>query len=246
MKLVFIDNQRPVTDSLIIAESFGKRHDHVLRDIREMECSKEFAISNFGETPYTHEQNGQTYTKYLITEKGFTLLVMGYTGKRAMKFKENYINEFDRMKDELNKMIYVLPQTLPEALRAYALEVEKVETLQLENQELKQKTSYVDQILKSKGTMTITQIAKDYGMSGPQLNKLLHEESVQYKQNKQWLLYQKHQDQGYTKSETIDIRRSNGDPDVTLNTRWTQKGRLFIHELLTKRNIVPYTERQSA
>jgi phage antirepressor YoqD-like protein len=98
-------------------------------------------------------------------------------------------------------------------------------------------------ILKSKGTLTITQIAKDYGMSGPQLNKILHDEKVQYKQNKQWLLYQKHQDKGYTKSETIDITRSNGDPDVTLNTRWTQKGRLFIHELLAKREIVPYMDR---
>lgn len=138
-----------------------------------------------------------------------------------------------------------IPKTLPEALRAYATEVEKVQVLQLENVELKKKTTYLDQILKSKGTVTITQIAKDYGMSGPQLNKILHEEKIQYKQNKQWLMYQKYQDKGYTKSETIDITRSNGDPDVTLSTRWTQTGRLFIHELLSKRGIVPYLDREA-
>lgn len=137
-----------------------------------------------------------------------------------------------------------IPKTLPEALRAYASEVEKNQQLLLENEELKVKTKYVDQILKSKWTVTITQIAKDYGMSGPQLNKILHEEGIQYKQNKQWLLYKKYQDRGYTKSETIDITRSNGDPDVTMNTRWTQKGRLFIHELLAKRGIVPYMDRK--
>ncbi|WP_342576550.1 phage antirepressor KilAC domain-containing protein [Paenibacillus sp. FSL M8-0142] len=112
--------------------------------------------------------------------------------------------------------------------------------------EYEPKISYLDQILKSKGTVTITQIAKDYGMSGNALNKILHEERVQYKQNKQWLLYREYHDKGYTKSETIDITRSNGDPDVTMNTRWTQKGRLFIHELLKKRGVIPLMDRKSS
>lgn len=109
--------------------------------------------------------------------------------------------------------------------------------------EYEPKISYLDQILKSKGTVTITQIAKDYGMSGNALNKILHEERVQYKQNKQWLLYREYHDKGYTKSETIDITRSNGEPDVTMNTRWTQKGRLFIHELLKKRGVIALMDR---
>lgn len=172
----------------------------------------------------------------------------------AMKAK-NEVAEFFQSKvaDEILPTIrktgsysITIPKSLPEALRAYANEVEKVQVLQLENDELKKKTTYVDQILKSKGTVTITQIAKDYGMSGPQLNNILHDEKIQYKQNKQWLLYQKYQDKGYTKSETIDITRSNGDPDVTLSTRWTQTGRLFIHELLSKRGIVPYMDRSGA
>ncbi|ALH46412.1 phage antirepressor [Paenibacillus larvae] len=110
--------------------------------------------------------------------------------------------------------------------------------------EYEPKITYLDRILQSKGTVTITQIAKDYEMSGQALNQILHEERVQYKQNGQWLLYRKHHDKGYTKSETIDIRRRNGDLYVTMNTRWTQKGRLFIHEILKRRGIVPVMDRE--
>ncbi|GIQ61524.1 hypothetical protein PACILC2_00920 [Paenibacillus cisolokensis] len=145
----------------------------------------------------------------------------------------------------------MIPRTLPEALRLAADLAEKNEALRLENaqkeiiiSQLQPKARYVDQILKSKATVTITQIAKDYGLTGTELNKILHEEGVQYKVNKQWVLYKKHADSGYTKSETIDIVRSNGEPDVTMVTKWTQKGRLFIHEILAKRNIVPYMDRK--
>lgn len=179
-----------------------------------------------------------------IPENIFYLLSMKASNQTAISFQMKVANE---ILPSIRKTgsYSVVPQTFPEALRLAADYAEKNTALLLENEELKTKTKYVDQILKSKGTVTITQIAKDYGMTGPQLNKILHEEGVQYKQNKQWLLYRKHQDKGYTKSETIDITRSNGDPDVTMNTRWTQKGRLFVHELLTKRGIVPYMDRNT-
>lgn len=178
-----------------------------------------------------------------IPENIFYRLAMKARNEAAETFQEKVADEILPTIRKTGTYSVNIPQSLPEALRAYANEVEKNEILMLENQELKIKTRYVDTILKSKGTVTITQIAKDYGMSGPQLNKILHEEKVQYKQNGQWLLYQKHQDKGYTKSETIDITRSNGDPDVAMNTRWTQKGRLFIHEILTKRNIIASMDR---
>jgi len=103
MQLVFIENNRPVTDSLTIAEQFAKRHDRVMQDIRELGCSDQFRLHHFVETPYVHPQNGQTYQKYIMTEQGFTMLAMGYTGKKAMNFKEQYINEFDRMRLQIEK-----------------------------------------------------------------------------------------------------------------------------------------------
>lgn len=109
--------------------------------------------------------------------------------------------------------------------------------------ELKPKADYVDTILKNKGLVTITQIAKDYGMSGQQMNGLLHVHKIQYKQSGQWLLYREYHDKGYTHSETVDIARSDGRPDIKMTTKWTQKGRLFLYELLKADNILPVIER---
>lgn len=101
-QLVFIHNNRPVTDSQMVSEVFSKRHDRVLQDIRELGCSDEFRLHHFVESQYDNLQ-GRKMPKVIMTEQGFTLLVMGYTGKRAMEFKEQYISEFHRMRDEINQ-----------------------------------------------------------------------------------------------------------------------------------------------
>ena len=89
-----------VVTSLDIAETFCKEHKHILRDIRELECSEEFRQSNFGLTSYSDVQN-KKQPMYYITRDGFTLLVMGYTGEKAMKFKEAYIKQFNAMEKAL-------------------------------------------------------------------------------------------------------------------------------------------------
>lgn len=89
--------------------------------------------------------------------------------------------------------------------------------------ELKPKADYYDEILKNPGLVTITQIAKDYGMSGKKMNDILHSLGIQYKKSGQWLLYDRYSKNGYTHSETVDITRSDGRPDVKMNTKWTQK-----------------------
>ena len=104
----------------------------------------------------------------------------------------------------------------------------------------------MDRILKNKGLVTITQIAKDYGMSGQAMNKLLHELRVQYKQSDQWLLYREHHGKGYTHSETIDIIRSDGSLDIKMNTKWTQRGRIFLYNLLKENNVLPVIEQEVA
>lgn len=139
----------------------------------------------------------------------------------------------------------------PESVMARALQMadSTINQLQLQNNqqkqiigELKPKADYVDKILHNKGLVTITQIAKDYGFTGNALNKILHQLVVQYKQSGQWLLYKQHQSCGYTHSQTIDITRSDGTPDVKMNTKWTQKGRLFLYNLLKDNEIYPLIE----
>nr|DAW26386.1 MAG TPA: repressor domain protein [Caudoviricetes sp.] len=94
--------------------------------------------------------------------------------------------------------------------------------------ELKPKADYVDKILKSNSLVTITQIAKDYGMSGQGMNKVLHDLHIIYSCNKQWLLYSQHQAKGYTFSETVDIPREDGTTKVVMNTKWTQKRQVVL------------------
>lgn len=109
--------------------------------------------------------------------------------------------------------------------------------------ELKPKADYTDLILKSKSLVTITQIAKDYGMSGQAMNKILHNLGIIYNQSGQWLLYSKHQAKGYTHSETVNIVHGDGREDVKMNTKWTQKGRLFLYNTLKKEDIIPVIEK---
>nr|DAL74182.1 MAG TPA: antirepressor protein [Caudoviricetes sp.] len=143
----------------------------------------------------------------------------------------------------------------PEAIFARALKMAERKigslTFQVAQQsqligELKPKANYVDIILDNKGLVTITQIAKDYGMSGQEMNRLLHQHKVQYYQSGQWLLYSEHHDKGFTHSNTIQITRKDGTPDVKMQTKWTQKGRLFIYELLKKHGVLPLIEVEKA
>lgn len=99
-------------------------------------------------------------------------------------------------------------------------------------EEFKPVKEYLDVILASDDTLCITQIAADYGLSGVELNKILNKEGVIRKINGQWLLYKEHMNKGYTQSHTYNISTIIGER-IAITTRWTQKGRLKIHEILT-------------
>ncbi|MCM6827580.1 phage antirepressor [Leuconostoc mesenteroides] len=110
--------------------------------------------------------------------------------------------------------------------------------------ELKPKADYADVILNNKALVTITFIAKDYGMSGVKMNELLHELGVQYKQGTTWLLYAKHQRKGWTQSETHEVIKKDGTTKLVPNTKWTQKGRLGLYELLKANGYLPLIEQE--
>ena len=114
-------------------------------------------------------------------------------------------------------------------------------------EELTPKANYLEQFLQSPSLVLTTQIAKDYGMSAIQFNRLLHDMKIQYKVNDQWILYANYQGRGYVHSRTITIPRGDGTCLVRMQTEWTQKGRLFLYEeLKEKRGILPLIERGSS
>ena len=143
----------------------------------------------------------------------------------------------------------------PEKIMARALQIAEKELskLRLENKvqeqqiaELKPKASYYDLVLQCKDLLSMTEIAKDYGMSAKGMNKLLHDLGVQYKQSGIWFLYSKYQSNGYTQTKTQNYSKPDGSQGVTTHTYWTQKGRLFLYELLKANEILPMIEIEAA
>lgn len=232
-----------VVSSRVIAQELEKRHAHVIRDLEKILLSP-----NVGSVIIPSEykdSTGRKLKEYLLTKDGFTLYMFNIQGHND--FKMAYINKFNEMENALQNR---LPGTYKEALIELLETVERNERLELENNMQKQKiaeyepkASYLDTILNNKSLVTVGQIAKDYGMSAQALNKLLHKLKVQYKQSGQWLLYSNLHDKGYTHSSTTEIEHKDGSTSVRMNTKWTQKGRLFIYDLLKDNNILPTIER---
>lgn len=107
------------------------------------------------------------------------------------------------------------------------------------------KVSYYDAVLNSKSLVSITEIAKDYGMSGKAMNKLLHDKKIQYKVNDTWVLYEKYHDKGYTGTKTAVFGSSEGSSYSRESTYWTQKGRLFIYDVMKKDGKIPVMEQEN-
>ena len=111
--------------------------------------------------------------------------------------------------------------------------------------ELQPKASYYDVVLNCKDLLSITCIAKDYGKSGVWLNRYLNQNGVQYKQGQNWLLYQKYAEKGYTSTKTQTFPGADGQQHTKVHTYWTQKGRLFIYDLLKTNGLLPLIEQDA-
>lgn len=230
-QLVLLRDGQAITNSIIVHETFGKRHDHVLRDIEKFEKD----VPNFGEMfkpSFEYDAYGRKRKIYEMNRDGWVLLVMGFTGEKAMKFKLRYIKEFNEMEAELNKPkegMLVLPQDYKSALVALVEQVERTEQLAATVEEQKPKVEYHDTVLKKKGFITATDVAKDLGMSAAALNGLLHEYGVQFKKSGCWYLYAKY-----------DHLITEGIADYHINEwgqtlKWSEEGRKWIIDLISRK-----------
>lgn len=194
--------------------------------------------------------SGQNREVITINESGMYSLVLSSKLPNAKKFKRWVTNEVlpsirkhgAYMTDEKIEEALLNPDTIINL--ATQLKNEREGRLIAEQQvkEFQPKVSYYDKVLSNDALMTISLIAKDYGMSGAGMNKLLHKLGVQYRQGGTWLLYAKYQRTGWTHSETKMVQRKDGTEKAVLNTKWTQKGRLGLYELLKDNGYLPLIE----
>lgn len=177
----------------------------------------------------------------LLTESGYLMLVKSFTDDLSWEVQRQLVNGYFKAKQMTQRQTihsYMIEDPIQRAEKWIA---EQKERLMLEQQvsEYQPKVTYYDKILQSTDCLTVTQIAKDYGLTAQGLNKILHNEGVQYKLSGQWLLYKDHANKGYTKSETTYFDKKDGSTGTSLLTKWTQKGRLFVHDILTDKGYDP-------
>lgn len=197
---------------------------------------------------------GQMRSQTVITESGVYSLIFGSKLESAKRFKRWVTHEV--LPTIRKHGAYLTDQKIEEVLTdpdtiiklATQLKQERTGRLIAEQQvkEFQPKVSYYDRVLANPSLVTISIIAKDYGMSARQMNALLHDLGVQYKQGSTWLLYARYQQNGWTQSQTTMVKRNDGNEKAVLNTKWTQKGRLGLYELLKRNNVYPMIEKLTA
>lgn len=198
---------------------------------------------------------GREQTPVLINESGLYSLILSSKLPSAKRFKRWVTSEvlpairrhgvfaLDDIVNNTDALIEALQAFKAERLRRMALEQEAaVQKQQLA--EMRPKASYYDVVLNSPSLLAVSEFAKDYGWSAKRMNQYLHEKGVQYKQGgKIWLLYQKYAGCGYTSTKTHAYPAHDGTTHTKVHTYWTQKGRLFIYDLLKADGILPLIER---
>lgn len=246
--------------SLQIAEITGKRHADVMKSIRKMEPAWEkVAEGKFSLGSYKDENN-QDRPCYSLNKEECLYIATKFNDEARAKL----IKRWKELEEQHQKPS--VPQNYLEALKHLVKSEEEKQQLALENKqqqatiltisktnvelgnkitEMLPKVSYYDKILQSNATMTVTQIAQDYGMSAMKLNKELESMKIQHKVRGQWILYGKFLTGGYVHSRAVDILRSDGRHDVKYNTEWTTKGRIFLYESLKAKGILPLIEQEN-
>lgn len=254
-----VDDDSERMTSLQIAEVTGKPHNDVMKAVRRMESAWiKINGGNFSLVNY-QDKKGEIRPCYSLTKDECLYIATKFNDEARAKLIKRWMELEEQHRQP------VVPQNYLEALKSLVKSEEEKQQLALENKaqqetirnmeqeklelgnkitEMLPKVSYYDQILQSNSTMTVTQIAQDYGMSAMKLNKVLEEMKIQHKLRGQWILYGQFLQGGYVHSRAVDIVRSNGTHDVKYNTEWTTKGRIFLYQSLKSKGLLPLIERK--
>lgn len=224
------------TNSRVIAEKFEKRHDNVQRDIRSLiAANPEWGSLNFEETPYVDAQNGQTYQMYEMTRDGYSMLVMGFTGKKAMDWKIKFLAAFNAMEASLKAPVIDLndPSQLVPLLSSYAQRTQVAEAKVLE---LSPKAAAFDQLDALEGALSVRPAAKVLGVPEHKLKTWLQVNRWAFRQNGAGPLqaYVEKRNCGYLDHKLGEYAGRDGDKRVSITLMITPKGMKRLAQIFAK------------
>lgn len=239
------------TDARIITNNFNRNKKRYTegKHYFALEGEEKKAFLNLTQIDLGSAKNAKTL--YLWTEKGALLHAKSLNTDQAWQAYEVLVDTYFSVREQAAMDSYMIADPVKRAERWIEEQREKQQletTVAVQEQqiaELQPKASYYDVVLNCKDLLSITSIAKDYGKSGVWLNRYLHQNGVQYKQGQNWLLYQKYAEKGYTSTKTQTFNGVDGQQHTKVHTYWTQKGRLFIYDLLKANGLLPLIEQDA-
>jgi anti-repressor protein len=230
MELVKIENDRMITISKMIAETFEKRHDHVLRDIENLKKD----LPNFGEMFFETEapdSYGRLQKAYLITKEGFQLLAMGFNGSEAMEWKLKYIEAFKQMEAFWNSPEQIMSRALRIADKTIASLEQKLQQKDFQIEAQKPKVLFADAVETSKTSILVGELAKIICQNGYQIGQKrlfqwLRENGYLMKATN--LPTQRYIEQGLFEIKESTIQTPDGAVRITKTTKVTGKGQIYF------------------
>lgn len=261
LQVVETNNQRVLTTAQI-AEQYGTTADRISKNfsankVRYTEGKHYYCLTGDDLKAFKDDFLNSELVKpnasslYLWTEKGALLHAKSLNTDQAWQAYEVLVDTYFSVREQAAMDSYMIADPVKRAERWIEEQREKQQletTVAVQEQqiaELQPKASYYDVVLNCKDLLSITSIAKDYGKSGVWLNRYLHQNGVQYKQGQNWLLYQKYAEKGYTSTKTQTFPGADGQQHTKVHTYWTQKGRLFIYDLLKTNGLLPLIEQDA-
>lgn len=237
------EGNQALTNSLLVAEKFGKEHRRVMQDIRELGCSEEFRLHNFVQSSYINSQNKEM-PMIIMTKDGFTLLAMGYTGDMAMKFKEEYIAAFNSMEQTIKTGGFQVPTSFREALLLAAQQQEKIEEQQKQLAEQAPKVLFANAVETSQKSCLVGELAKILRQNGVDIgekrlftwmreNGYLCSYGERYNQPTQ-----KSMDLELFEMKKTTITKPSGEILVSVTSKVSGKGQVyFVNKFLKQKEI---------
>ncbi len=240
-------NNQAMTNSLLVAEKFEKQHKDVLEAVRKLTSAENSAdLSQMFAEVELPDTYGRMRPAYIMNRDGFSLLVMGFTGEKALRFKLEYIDAFNKMEQAIKTGGFQIPQTLSEALRLAAEQAETIETQQQQIEEMRPKEVFTNAVIGSDSSCLVGELAKILRQNGIDMGEKrlfawLRENSYLGCHGERYNIpNQRYVEQGLFELKKGVRSGTGGVMHTTITPKITAKGQVyFVNKFLGMHRVLP-------